>query len=602
MDNTHFISLSHYEKPIIVEEKNRDYVSIGENNNYYNELIECFLNSTTNKAVITGISQQIYGKGLDATDSSEKPEEYAQMMELLDPDCLRKICLDLKMLGEAALQVTYKGKKVATISHFPRETLRAEKMGNKGIIENYFYAPNWQEVTNATELQKIPVFGTKNKGREIKIIKNYIPGYYYYSLADYCTSYATLESEVSQYLITETMSSFSSRSLINFNNGVPSPEVQRQINNQVKNQLTGSNGERVIVSFNHNAEAATKIESIPLQNAPDLYEQLSNECRRMIQLTHRVSSPLLLGIRDGNASSLGSNSDEIMVAQRLFHNTTILPYQKLICENLEDILSVNNITLNLYFKNIDPLEFIDVDNVKNDEVKEEETGVKEDDSTELSVEIDDKAYENILSALEGEIMDSEEWEIADIRDYNEENESCDLWAESLIETNLAETGRQVKPAGKSISVEKPKGFSVLDKSFYKVRYKYATGVRKKKGSKSRPFCEAMMKRSRKGVVYRIEDIDLASEYWTSEDFKRLGLPMHNGKPFNLFKLKGGKYCRHVWKEVLYKVKNKKNKDSKNMKDYEVVETIPSSYKPKPRGQKRAGIAENTRSDGGAYSG
>ena len=29
----------------------------------------------------------------------------------------------------------------------------------------------------------------------------------------------------------------------------------------------------------------------------------------------------------------------------------------------------------------------------------------------------------------------------------------------------------------------------------------------------------------------------------------------------------------------------KNKDSKNMKDYEVVETIPSSYKPKPRGQK-----------------
>ena len=78
--------------------------------------------------------------------------------------------------------------------------------------------------------------------------------------------------------------------------------------------------------------------------------------------------------------------------------------------------------------------------------------------------------------------------------------------------------------------------------------------------------------------------------------------MHNGKPFDLFRLKAGKNCRHIWKEVLYKVKNKKNKDSKNMKDYEVVETIPSSYKPKPRGHKRAGIAENTRSDGGAYSG
>ena len=549
MDNTHFISLSHYEKPIIVEEKNRDYVSIGENNNYYNDLIECFLNSTTNKAVITGISQQIYGKGLDATDSSEKPEEYAQMMELLDPDCLRKICLDLKMLGEAALQVTYKGKKVATISHFPRETLRAEKMGNKGIIENYFYAPNWQEVTNATELQKIPVFGTKNKGREIKIIKNYIPGYYYYSLADYCTSYATLESEVSQYLITETMSSFSSRSLINFNNGVPSPEVQRQINNQVKNQLTGSNGERVIVSFNHNAEAATKIESIPLQNAPDLYEQLSNECRRMIQLTHRVSSPLLLGIRDGNASSLGSNSDEIMVAQRLFHNTTILPYQKLICENLESILSVNNITLNLYFKNIDPLEFIDVDNVKNDEVKEEETGVKEEDSTELTMmaandsipSIDDKD----LNLIAQDLIDlgEDEEEILKKYDVIDEMEVQYDQEERLDKMlSLASTGRAY-PNAKSEQDGTSKQQSQKGVQFL-VRYSYEP---KKVSDNSREFCKKMIKANK---VYRKEDILRMSDKPVNPGFGK------NGSDFySVWLWKGGARCSHRWFRKTYQIKD-----------------------------------------------
>ena len=98
MNNLHLIELSQYEKPVVTEEKNRDWVGIGEDNNYYQELIDCFMNSTTNKSVITGISQQIYGKGLDATDSSKKPEQYAAMKGLFKPDCLRKICLDLKML------------------------------------------------------------------------------------------------------------------------------------------------------------------------------------------------------------------------------------------------------------------------------------------------------------------------------------------------------------------------------------------------------------------------------------------------------------------------------------------------------------------------
>jgi hypothetical protein len=111
MNNLHLVELSQYEKPVITEEKNRDWVGIGEQNDYYQGLIDAFMNSTTNRSVITGISQQIYGRGLDATDSSKKPEQYAQMRGLLNPDCLRKICLDLKMLGEASLQVSYKGKK-----------------------------------------------------------------------------------------------------------------------------------------------------------------------------------------------------------------------------------------------------------------------------------------------------------------------------------------------------------------------------------------------------------------------------------------------------------------------------------------------------------
>ena len=188
MNNLHFIELSQYERPLVTEEPNRDWIGVGEDNAYYQGLIDCFMDSTTNQAVITGIAQQIYGRGLEATDASKKPEQFAEMKKLLKPDVLRKISLDLKMLGEAALQISYKGKKVHKVTHFPRETLRPEKCNKNGDIEAYYYSADWSKVRNNTELTKIPVFGSKGTGNEVKIIKRYVTGYHYISPADYSTS------------------------------------------------------------------------------------------------------------------------------------------------------------------------------------------------------------------------------------------------------------------------------------------------------------------------------------------------------------------------------------------------------------------------------
>ena len=61
MDNLHLIQLNQYERPTITEERNKNYVSIGENNDYYQGLIDAYMDSTTNNAVINGIVNQIYG-------------------------------------------------------------------------------------------------------------------------------------------------------------------------------------------------------------------------------------------------------------------------------------------------------------------------------------------------------------------------------------------------------------------------------------------------------------------------------------------------------------------------------------------------------------
>ena len=575
MDNLHLIQLGQYERPTITEERNKDWVSIGDNNDYYQSLIDAYMDSTTNNAVINGVVNQIYGKGLDATDSAQKPDQYAQMKSLVKPHDLRNVCQDLKLLGEAAFQITYNGNKISAITHFPRETLRAEKMNDKGEIKNYYYSADWSKVNRNTKLKKFPVFGSGAQN-EIFIIKRYVTGFYYYSPADYNTAYATLENEIACYLINDTQNGFSGTKVVNFNNGVPDREKQLAIKNDVMNKLTGSYGERVIVAFNNNAESKTSVENIPLDNAPQHYEYLSTECSKKIMLTHRVTSPLLLGLSSANGFS--SNADEIENASRLFNNVVIQPYQNLLIDSLDAILAVNDISLNLYFKTIEPLEFMDLENVEGEENIEEQTGIKEEEeSTELEImasksvsnKDSDELLKDALDSLKGVKMDTEEFEIVDIRDLDDENESVEDWAKSMIQLS-------------DVVDSKEDGFSTLDKSMYKVRYKYAKGS--SRGGESREFCKEMMSRTSAGIVYRLEDIDKASR---DMNFKAAKLPMHNGQKYDLFKFKGGVYCRHKWQQILYKIKKGKEVGSDDLDDYKKTKSIPKSYEPKPRGRKQA---------------
>ena len=583
MDNLHLIQLNQYERPTITEERNKNYVSIGEDNNYYQTLIDAYMDSTTNNAVINGIVNQIYGKGLDATDSNKKPEQFAKMKVLVKPDDLRNVCQDLKLLGEAAFQITYNKNKISSITHFPRETLRAEKMNDKGEVKNYYYAPDWTKINRNTKLKKFPVFGSGAQN-EIYIIKRYVTGYYYYSPADYNTSYATLESEIACFLINDTQNGFSGTKVVNFNNGVPDREKQLAIKGDVMQKLTGSYGEKVIIAFNNNAESKTTVDDIPLNDAPAHYEYLSEECSKKIMLTHRVTSPLLLGLSSANGFS--SNADEIINASRLFNNIVIQPYQNLLIDCLDAILAVEGISLKLYFKTIEPLEFMDLENVNGDEEIEEQTGIKDDnnynDIEKMSLNAEsEEILIDALSSLEGSVIDSKSFEMVDIRDVDDDNINEEEWASNNIELSKS-------PKSDTPIKNDPNKSSQLDKSYYLVRYKYNTASAKGSGGETRKFCKEMMSRSKRGVVYRLEDIDKASR---SMNFKAAELPMHKGKKYDLFKFKGGVYCRHKWQQVLYKMKIDAaldgEKGSSDLKDYDTVKKIPKSYTPTPAGHKDA---------------
>jgi len=532
MSNISIVNLSAYTSPVIQENKKSDYIEYGVDNNYFQYLIDRYLYSATNNAIITGVTNMIYGKGLDALDSNRKPNEYAQMRSIIKGDMLKKVAMERKMLGMGAMQVVMEKGQVKSIDHFPMNTLRAEKCNDKGEIEAWYYYPDWTKKKPSEQAKRIPAFGFGN-GNEVEmyVVHPYVSGFHYYTPIDYSGAlpYAKLEEEISDYLINDVQNGFSGTKVINFNNGIPSEEMRDKIKRDVLNKLTGSRGEKVIVAFNANAESKTTVEDIPLNDAPAHYEYLSTECFEKLIVGHRVTSPMLLGIRD-TGGGLGNNADEIKTATLLFDNIVIKPYQLELINAIDEILAVNDISLKLYFKTIQPLEFVDASGM-NAETAEEETGIK------MSAHTDPIIANALID--KGEQL-GEEWVLIDETEVDvESEEDLDAEIESLNNPKKKElsliqklaTAITGRPNAKSSQDENVDGIRFI------TRYKYSGAE-----SGEREFCNKMLRADK---LYRKEDI-----VNTNSNFVNAGQG-HKGLPYDLFLYKGGVNCKHKWLRQTY---------------------------------------------------
>ena len=386
----HIVNMSSYTRPEIKEQYNRDWVEYGDDNNYFSYLIDRYNGSPTNNAAINGIAEMIYGKGIDAVDSKEKEADYIEMKELFTKSCMKKVCYDYKMMGQAAIQIIYSKdrKKIVQIEHIPVETLRAEKANNKGEIQGYYYAKDWSDVTFKTQPKRIPAFGTSKSGLEILYIKPYRAGFYYYSPVDYQggLQYAELEEEIANYHINNIQNGLAPSMLINFNNGVPTEEQRSLIEQNIQEKFSGSsNAGRFILAFNDSKELSASIEPVILSDAHEQYKFLSDESMRKVMVSHRIVSPMLVGIKDN--TGLGNNAEELQTASLLMDNTVIRPMQVTILDELEKVLMYNGIELDIYFKTLQPLEFTDLTNAITDAEIEKETGIKKEDSEEIEEQI-----------------------------------------------------------------------------------------------------------------------------------------------------------------------------------------------------------------------
>ena len=548
MNDLRIVNLSSYTSPEIVETSNKDWVSYGADNAYFQYLIDRYNGSPTNNAIINGISQMIYGRGLDALNSNKKPDQYAKMISLLKKDMVRKVCYDLKLMGQCAMQVIYSKdrKSIAQVEHIPVENLRAEKCNDKGEIEAYYYSDNWAKVKNVGSTLRIPAYGFSKENIEIMYVKPYRAGYKYYSSPDYAggLQYAELEQEISNYHLSNILQGLAPSMLINFNNGTPNAEERQMLENRIYEKFSGSsNAGKFILAFNDNPESAATIEPIQLSEAHLQYQFLSDESSKKVMVSHRVVSPMLLGIKD--SSGLGNNAQELETASILMENTVIQPFQTLLIDAFDTILAYNQISLKLYFKTLQPLQFKDLENVMDSETMEEETGVKlseqipEDLGNEILKKLIDlgENEDDLLADYNLEHEAEVDYELEDqldevITDLNTEDDStllAKIW--NFVSTGKATPYRESEQDGTS-KKKTEEGVEFL------VRYKYTRLIKGSKTGQSRSFCDKMISANK---VYRKEDIIAMDNIAVNPGFGVKGTPT-----YSIWKYKGGARCQHAF--------------------------------------------------------
>ena len=506
------LQLANYNRPEIKESASKDFVLNGDKNSFYQEIIDRYNGSATNRAIIDAYAQYIYGKGLTSNQKSTKAIQFADILRILSKKDLKNVCQDYSLFGEASIEIIFKGGKIMQIKHTPKNCIVPNKMDENGDVKSYWYSRDFSQPRKYEPLQ-IPAFGfdTIKNGSAIYIISDYQVGKTYFSDPTYLSGmpYAVFEEEYSNFVVNHIKNGLSFGHIINFNDGADKTEEQKKaIFDSFRQNLAGStNAGKFVLAYNDNKENSVTIEALTVSDAHKQYEFLTADAMQKIMLSHRVTSPILFGIKD--ATGFGNNADEMQVAFDELMLNVIQPKQEVILDALMFILNQNGFNIDLDFIPLRPKT-----------TTEQPTQLSKQDSHEHT---DDILADELLGL--GEELDENEWELLDSREYR----SDDPISETSFKLAYAPSNFPMKD-------------SEQDTSIFKIRYSYAGNP-----TPQREFCRKMMQSK---LVYRKEDIVSASKKAVNK-----GLGARGADTYDLFLFKGGVNCKHFWMRNIYIKKN-----------------------------------------------
>ena len=603
------INLTNEVQPKSVEVNGADWIGFGDGeykNNYPQYIIDLYNNSATNSAIINATSAMIAGEDFICEDSKDLAQ-YVELKKFLAAvngqesahELFVKLAFDLKLQGAYAINVIWsKDKtKIAELHHIPVEQVRIGVPDEDGKVPCYYVCSDWTQYRKKEYAPKhIAPFNMmdRSEGSQLLYSGLYSPAMELYHTPDYVasTNWIQIDNLTSDFHLNNITNGFSGSYFINFANGVPTREERVQIERQIAKKFTGANNAgKFVLTFSDDANSKPEIVPIAVSDADKQYTVLNELTIQNIMIGHRVTSPMLLGVR---AEGQLGGRNELLQAYELYMNSVVKPFQNQLLKTFKKLLAINGVTIPLSIKDVQPLNsMFDAETLKEvltqDEIREElgyeplekqEETVAEEQNLAEYTELD-----KFLTEF-GEEEDLDNWELVDEDDAEGEHPDFDF-EYNLEKLELANTGRAI-PRAKS-----EQDGTDREGNLYRVRYYYNEdkGLKREKEGNSREFCKKMLAANK---VYRKEDI------------LRMGkMPVNKGwgaggaDTYSIWLYKGGGNCHHRWYRRIY-VTKMGERPLNTDKVVSVAKARSAGFKPEPqkKSERSVAIAPKRRADKG----
>lgn len=343
-------------KPII----GRKWVLNGENNYNFVMIKDSYDDSPTNSAIINAYVNYIYGDGLyDENIENEKLAKLNIAKHLSKADA-RLISQDYKLYGGFAIQVIWNiakntaDKKPILIKYIPIYNLGLN-LGDDMVVNGYWYSFDWMEKQRYKPVL-YPKYTGEYKGNDVELIIFQRPSSKpFYAQPDWISAlrYAQIEGELANSAYNHIQNGFQGGKLVNCNGGVPATEeLRKEYKDKIIKQLTGThNTNKIIVSFNIDADKATTVEDLPVAGLNEQYLQFGTDAENKLIVAH--SAPPVLFSSDRSGGGLGNNAEEIATATAMLYRKQINPMREVILDALQPIFTKIDPSISLSFKNFD---------------------------------------------------------------------------------------------------------------------------------------------------------------------------------------------------------------------------------------------------------
>jgi hypothetical protein len=213
---------------------------------------------------------------------------------------------------------------IAKMEHIPFEKIRVDKDERMFQVADWYDDAMIQLYPKIGDVEKIPAFDADNRiGKQLFYYRVYAAGVKSYPLPEYMGGLAWIEADVqvANFHNNNLKNNFWGGYLINFNNGIPTPEEQGDIERQIKRKFSGTdNAGRFVVTFNDDVSKAPTLEPLTPSDMDKQFEILNKTIQSEIFISHRVVNPMLFGVK--TEGQLGGRQ-ELVEAYELFKATYV---------------------------------------------------------------------------------------------------------------------------------------------------------------------------------------------------------------------------------------------------------------------------------------